>query len=90
MAVTISIPRLGVAMTEGSLVEWLVEDGATVAAGEPLYRLETDKVENEIEAPTSGVLRVRMAAGAVYPVGTKIAEIEPGVRGAPDEEGVGS
>jgi pyruvate/2-oxoglutarate dehydrogenase complex dihydrolipoamide acyltransferase (E2) component len=76
VAVTISIPKLGVAMTEGSLVEWLVEDGATVAAGEPLYLLETDKVENEIEAPTSGVVRVMVAAGAVYPVGTKIAEIE--------------
>lgn len=76
MAVPISIPKLGVAMTEGSVVEWLVADGAPVTAGEPLYLLETDKVENEIEAPTSGVLRVMAAAGAVYPVGTKIAEIE--------------
>ncbi|MGH9037376.1 MAG: biotin/lipoyl-containing protein [Acidimicrobiia bacterium] len=76
MAVPISIPKLGVAMTEGSVVEWLVADGAAVTAGEPLYLLETDKVENEIEAPTSGILRVMAAAGAVYPVGTKIAEIE--------------
>lgn len=90
MAIIISIPKLGVAMTEGSLVEWLVEDGATVAAGEPLYLLETDKVENEIESPTSGVLRRMVAAGAAYPVGTKIAEIEPGARGAPEDEGVGS
>lgn len=89
MAVPISIPKLGVAMTEGSVVEWLVADGAPVTAGEPLYLLETDKVENEIESPTSGVVRVMVAAGAVYPVGTKIAEIEPGARGAPAEEGRG-
>ena len=38
-------------MTEGTLVEWLVADGDAVTPGDVLYRIETDKVENEIEAP---------------------------------------
>ena len=39
----IRIPKLGVAMTEGTIVQWLVEDGAAVAAGVPIYVLETDE-----------------------------------------------
>ena len=71
----IRIPKLGVAMTEGTIVQWLVDDGAAVAAGEPLYVLETDKVENEIEAPAAGTLRIIAAAGGPYPVGTQVGEI---------------
>jgi pyruvate/2-oxoglutarate dehydrogenase complex dihydrolipoamide acyltransferase (E2) component len=74
--VKICIPKLGVAMTEGTIVLWLVGDGATVAAGEPIYVLENDKVENEIEAPTAGVIHIVGTAGEVYDVGTLIATIE--------------
>jgi pyruvate/2-oxoglutarate dehydrogenase complex dihydrolipoamide acyltransferase (E2) component len=77
-AVPIRIPKLGVGMSEGTLVQWLVEDSATVAAGDLLYQLETDKVENEIEAPAAGVIRLLAPAGEVYPVGTQIAEIAQG------------
>ena len=52
----LNIPKLGVSMTEGTLVEWLVADGATVDAGDVIYRLETDKVENDVEAPVAGVV----------------------------------
>ena len=76
MATPISIPKLGVSMTEGTLVEWLVADGATVAPGDPLYRIETDKVENEIEAPVAGVVRRTGAEGETYEVGTQIGTIE--------------
>ena len=72
----IRIPKLGVAMTEGTVAQWLVEDGAAVAAGEPLYILETDKVENEIDSPTAGVVRIVATPGEVYDVGTLIATIE--------------
>jgi pyruvate/2-oxoglutarate dehydrogenase complex dihydrolipoamide acyltransferase (E2) component len=72
----INIPKLGWTMEEGTVTEWLVEDGATVAEGDPLYILESDKVENEIAAPASGVLRQAVAAGEVYPVGTEIGTIE--------------
>ena len=76
MATPISIPKLGVSMTEGTLVEWLVADGATVAPGDPLYRIETDKVENEIEAPVAGVVRISGEEGETYEVGTQIGSIE--------------
>jgi pyruvate/2-oxoglutarate dehydrogenase complex dihydrolipoamide acyltransferase (E2) component len=76
VAVPISIPKLGVSMTEGTLVEWMVPDGATVAPGDVLYRIETDKVENDIEAPVAGVVRQSGVEGETYPVGTQIGSIE--------------
>ena len=75
MTVPISIPKLGIAMTEATIVEWLADDGAAVSAGQALYTLETDKVENEIEAPAAGTLRIIAAAGGPYPVGTQVGEI---------------
>jgi pyruvate/2-oxoglutarate dehydrogenase complex dihydrolipoamide acyltransferase (E2) component len=63
-------------MEEGTVTEWLVDDGGTVAEGDPLYVLESDKVENEIVAPASGVLRQSAVAGESYPVGTQIGTIE--------------
>jgi pyruvate/2-oxoglutarate dehydrogenase complex dihydrolipoamide acyltransferase (E2) component len=72
----ISIPKLGWTMEEGTVVEWLVDDGATVAEGEPLYTLENDKVENEIPAPASGVVRQSAAPGETFPVGTEIGSIQ--------------
>ena len=76
MATPINIPKLGVSMTEGTLVEWMVADGQSVLAGEVLYRIETDKVENDIEAPISGVIRIIGVEGDSYNVGVQIGSIE--------------
>ncbi len=76
MSTPISIPKLGVSMTEGTLVEWLVEDGQEVQPGDVLYRLETDKVENDIEAPIAGTVRLSGEEGETYEVGTQIGSIE--------------
>jgi pyruvate/2-oxoglutarate dehydrogenase complex dihydrolipoamide acyltransferase (E2) component len=46
-----------------------------VEEGQPIYALETDKSVQEIEAPESGRLSQKMAAGETYPVGTQIGEI---------------
>jgi len=73
--VTIQIPKLGMAMTEGTLVQWAVADGDAVAVGQTLYLLETDKVENEVESPAAGTIRLVAAEGETYPVGTVVAEI---------------
>ena len=75
MSTRLTIPRLEMAMTEGSLAQWLVEDGAQVAEGDPIYVLETGKAAQEIEAPTAGRLVQKAAAGETYPVGTDIGEI---------------
>lgn len=78
MAVEVSIPQLGVAMQEGSIVEWLAADGAAVRAGDPLYLLETDKAQNEIEAPADGTLAIKLQADpdVMHPIGTVVAVIE--------------
>ena len=75
MATSLTIPKLQMSTTEGKLSEWLVEDGATVAAGQPIYSLETDKSVQEIEAPESGKLVQKQPAGETYAVGTEIGEI---------------
>lgn len=77
MTTELTIPRLEMSMSEGTLAEWLVEDGAEVSEGEAIYLLETDKAAQEVEAPVSGTLVRLVEAGEAYDVGTKIGEIRP-------------
>ena len=58
MAVEITVPRLGWSMEEGVFVAWLKRDGESVKTGEPLFTLEGDKAEQEVEAVDSGILRI--------------------------------
>jgi pyruvate/2-oxoglutarate dehydrogenase complex dihydrolipoamide acyltransferase (E2) component len=74
----ILLPKLGFSVNEANLVEWMVADGASVAKGDPLYALESEKSVQEIEAPVSGVLKILKTAGEVYEVGTVIGEIAEG------------
>ena len=76
MTVELRIPKLGQAMTEGTLAEWLVADGTSVNEGDPLYRIETDKVEVDIEAPVAGRLVIVADAGATYQIGDEVGRIE--------------
>jgi pyruvate/2-oxoglutarate dehydrogenase complex dihydrolipoamide acyltransferase (E2) component len=76
MATEVIVPKIGFAMNEGRLGEWLVADGKSVTAGEPLFLLEAEKSNNEVEAPASGTLRILKAAGETYPVGTVVGTIE--------------
>ena len=76
MSTSINIPKLGVSMTEGTLIEWLVADGDTISAGQGIYRLETDKVENDVEAMVGGVIHLTGEEGETYEVGTQIGSID--------------
>lgn len=76
MSTSINIPKLGVSMTEGTLIEWLVADGDTISAGQVIYRLETDKVENDVEAMVGGVIHLSGEEGETYEVGTQIGSID--------------
>lgn len=69
------MPKTG--MYEGSvtLIEWLVSDGGEVVAGEPLFVMESDKVEMEIEAEFSGRVRQEAEPGLEAPIGTRIGVI---------------
>ena len=78
MRTPLRIPRVSVAITEGTLTEWLADDGAAVAVGAPLYMLETEKVETEVPAPADGVLHHLGESGATYEVGTEVGWIDGG------------
>jgi 2-oxoglutarate dehydrogenase E2 component (dihydrolipoamide succinyltransferase) len=71
----IKIPKLGMAVDEATLAEWLVADGERVEAGGPLYVASTDKVDQEITSPVTGTVRHIGELDQAYPVGTLIAEI---------------
>jgi len=75
MSTILTIPKLEMSMTEGTLAEWMVESGTQVKEGDVIYTLETDKTAREIEAPASGRLIQKVADGDTYPVGTEIGEI---------------
>ena len=75
MPMTLTIPKLEMSMVEGTLTEWVAADGAPVTEGQVIYILETDKTARDIEAPTSGTLIHKVAAGETYDVGTEIGEI---------------
>src|SRR5699024_12746745 len=56
MAEAVLMPKLGATMEEGTIINWLVEEGDTVNEGDPILEIMTDKVNLEVEAPASGVL----------------------------------
>lgn len=76
MAVDIVLPQIGFSMSEGTVVEWFVEDGATVEQGQNLYAIESDKSVNEVESPGAGTLKIKCEVGEVYPVGHILGTIE--------------
>ena len=55
--VSVTMPRLGESVTEGTVTRWLKKEGDQVQADEPLLEVSTDKVDTEIPAPASGVLQ---------------------------------
>ena len=57
MAVDVLVPPLGQTVDTMTLVQWYKADGDSVSKGEPLFVIETDKANLDIEAPASGVLR---------------------------------
>jgi len=71
------LPQLGMGMAEGSIVEWLVAEGAQVSRDQPLVSIETEKVVTELAAPTAGVVHLVARVGDKVPVETVIAKIAP-------------
>jgi pyruvate dehydrogenase E2 component (dihydrolipoamide acetyltransferase) len=76
MAISVVMPALEMAQETGKLLAWRKKEGETVAKGEPLLEIETDKVVLEVEAPADGILAgVLSFEGADVPVGQTIAWI---------------
>ncbi|HEY3473319.1 MAG TPA: dihydrolipoamide acetyltransferase family protein, partial [Anaerolineales bacterium] len=76
MAETISMPKLGFDMAEGTLIRWVKNEGENVNKGDVLAEIETDKATVEVESSASGVVRkLLVEAGSVVPVGDPIAVV---------------
>jgi 2-oxoglutarate dehydrogenase E2 component (dihydrolipoamide succinyltransferase) len=79
MDVEIKVPQLGESVTEATIAKWYKKPGESVKADELLVELETDKVTMEVNAPTSGVLKVvKKATGEVVTPSEIIGSIEAG------------
>ena len=73
------LPKLGMSVLEGTISEWLVEEGAEVEEGQPLLVAEMDKAEIHLPSPIAGrIVRIAASAGATVEVGTLLAVIRPG------------
>ena len=69
MAVEIIMPKLGVDMQEGEIIEWKKQEGDTVSEGDILLEIMSDKTNMELEAEDSGVLlKITRQAGETVPV----------------------
>src|SRR5262245_29991786 len=82
MSLEVKIPSVGESITSGLLSVWHKNDGDTVAAGDVLLTLETDKVSSEIQAEQGGVLRIKVPAGTDVKIGEVVGVIEEGAAGA--------
>ena len=88
MATTIVMPQMGYDMQEGTVVRWRKQEGETVARGDIIAEIETDKATVEYEAFTGGVLgKIVAQEGAVVPVGELIAVITDPGEAVPDDIG---
>jgi len=73
------MPKFGLTMTEGLLLEWHVETGAPFKAGDMLFTVETEKVATEVEAEVDGVLsEILVPAGDTVAVGVSVGMLSGG------------
>ncbi len=74
--IEVVMPKLGLTMTEGEIIEWRKREGDEIQKNEVLLVIETEKVTYEVEASGSGILgRILVKEHEVVPVGTIIAYI---------------
>ncbi len=72
----ITIPAIGVAMTEATILEWLAQPGDEIAVDQPIVEIETDKATTELTSPVAGTLgRQLVESGETVPVGTIVARV---------------
>jgi len=87
MPVSVTMPRLGESVTEGTVTRWLKQEGERVEADEPLLEVSTDKVDTEIPSPVAGtVLEIKVAEDDTADVGAELAIIGSGQPAAPKQE----
>lgn len=73
------MPKMGESITEGTIINWLIEEGESFDEGDILVEVATDKVDNEVPAKEPGTLdRILHGPQDVVPVGEAIASYTPG------------
>ena len=76
MSTNVILPKWGLTMEDGTVVAWHVDVGDTVAEGELIAEVETEKVENELTAPIAGVVaQILVEEDDTVDVGTVLAVI---------------
>jgi pyruvate dehydrogenase E2 component (dihydrolipoamide acetyltransferase) len=79
MSVSVTMPRLGESVSEGTVTRWLKKEGERVEADEPLLEVSTDKVDTEIPAPAAGVVQsIKVNEDETVDVGVELAVIDEG------------
>ena len=87
MSIEIKVPQMGESLVEATVGEWLKQEGDNVSLGDVLVELETDKVDVEVGAESSGVLsKIAAQSGDDVQVGDVLGYIDPNGSAAPDEE----
>jgi 2-oxoisovalerate dehydrogenase E2 component (dihydrolipoyl transacylase) len=77
------MPQLGESVHEGTISKWLVKVGDKVVEFEPMLEVDTDKVNAEVPAPVTGILREILAKeGETVQAGAEIAVVELGSEGS--------
>ena len=83
--VKLGMPKWGLSMTEGTVVQWLVEEGTELDNGDEVVEVESEKINNAVETPSAGVLRRQVVKeGDVLPVGGLLGVIADAA--VPDSE----
>ena len=81
-------PDIGEGLTEGIIIEWYVDKGTAVKVGQPLVKMETDKVVTDIPSPRAGVIAARYGkVGETIHVGETLVEIEIAGEAAAEAQG---
>jgi pyruvate/2-oxoglutarate dehydrogenase complex dihydrolipoamide acyltransferase (E2) component len=75
MAAFIAIPKLGMTMTEATLVEWKVKEGGHIEKGDIVLAIQTEKIKWDVEASVSGYLHVLVEVDVTAPVGRVVGLI---------------
>jgi len=76
--IPVKVPSVGESITSGVIGSWKKKNGDSIASGDPLFEIETDKVTSEVFAETSGTLEILVAEGTEVKVGQVVANILPG------------
>ena len=70
----ILLPKMGESVAEATIIKWLVEEGQSVEADDPIVEIATDKVDSEVPVPEDGVIaKILVQEGDVVQVGQPIA-----------------